>query len=372
MIAFSVTMAPWLIRNYLATGGLVLDNPISQTMTMARRWSGDTGNEILSSFPDENTAQYSSRLTRIAVANFMKHPGFILRSAANHFINSEIASLLAFPARDTLSSPSELLWPAHAFWKTPLVKSQAPLLALYLLLFSIGVAAAWHYHGLPGLLPLGLGLVYNAWTALFLSSGARFVVPVDWSIHLYELFGLLLLGGIVLSFTRGAYGTVSTWIRTPFNPPLVPDTHPVLSRRYFALSLVVVVVLGSFLPITESIFPQMYPTKPQAEILHEIGMIAREGETALYGRAVYPRYYDAKEGEPGTDKLGYGKDEKARLVFLLIGPQNSLVIFELQNAPPFFPHTSDVYMIGTQMDGYFAPRVVKVTKNSQTQLYVKK
>jgi hypothetical protein len=101
-------------------------------------------------------------------------------------------------------------------------------------------------------------------------------------------------------------------------------------------------------------------------------MTAKEGETALYGRAVYPRYYGAKDGEPGTAKLGYGKDEKARLVFLLIGPQSSLVIFELEKAPSFFPHTSDVYMIGTQMDGYFAPRVVKVMKDSQTQLYINK
>jgi hypothetical protein len=124
------------------------------------------------------------------------------------------------------------------------------------------------------------------------------------------------------------------------------------------------------LPITESIFPQRYPPKSQTEILQEIGITAQEGEIALYGRAVYPRYYDAQEGEPGTAKLGYGKDEKARLVFLLIGPQSSLVIFELENAPPFFPHTSDVYMIGTPMGNYFAPRVVKVIKDSQTELYI--
>jgi hypothetical protein len=161
-------------------------------------------------------------------------------------------------------------------------------------------------------------------------------------------------------------------MQLPVPPPPVTITSLKLSRRYFALSLVVVLALGSFLPITESIFPKKYPPKSQAEILHEIGMTAKEGETALYGRAVYPRYYDAKDGEPGTAKLGYGKDAKARLVFLLIGPDNSLVIFELKNAPAFFPHTSDVYMIGTQRDSYFAPRVVKVEKDTQTQLYIKK
>jgi hypothetical protein len=365
---FLLTMTPWLIRNYQAAGGLVLDNPISQTMTMARRWSGDTGNEILERLPGENVAQYSSRLTKMAVRDLMENPRFVLGTAANHFVNSEIASLLAFPARDQLSAPSELLSPQRAFWKTPLVRAQVPSLVFYVFLFSLGLAAAWHYHKLLGLLPLGLGLLYNAWTALFLSSGERFVVPVDWSVHLYELFGLLLLGALALSFTRGGYETISAWLRMPTPRPSVTD-RPAFSRRYFALSLAGVIVLSLFLPVTEFIFPQKYPPKSQPELTQEIGMPAQQGEIALYGRAVYPRYYDAGDGEPGTAKLGYGKEEKARLVFFLIGPESSLVIFELEKPPPFFPHTSDVYMIGTQTGGYFSPRVVKVMNGSQTQLY---
>jgi len=98
-------------------------------------------------------------------------------------------------------------------------------------------------------------------------------------------------------------------------------------------------------------------------------MAPQEGEIALYGRAIYPRYYEAGDGEPGTAKLGYGTAEEARLVFFLVGPKNGLVIFELQDAPQFFPHTADVYMIGTQMRNYFSARVVKVISNSQTALY---
>lgn len=372
IIGFVVTITPWLTRNYIAAGGLVLDNPISQTMTMARRWSGSAGNEILPRLPGENDAQYSSRLTRLAIESFKRNPGFILRSAANHFFNSETASLLAFPVRDEIQSPSELLRPQHTFWKTPLVTSQLPLFAFCLFLFGIGVATAWHSRGLIGLLPLAFGLVYNLWTALFLSSGERFIVPLDWSIHLYEFLGLIVLGGVLLSFAQRARESISNWFQMTLTDHTVVDDSPELSRRYFIPSLIVVLFLGAFLPITESVFPQKYPPISQSKIVQQVGMTAEEGEIALCGRALYPRYYDAGDGEPGTAKLGYGPEEKARLVFFLVGPENELVIFELENVPEFFPNISDVYMIGTQTDNYFSPRVVKVIKGSQIELYINK
>jgi hypothetical protein len=135
------------------------------------------------------------------------------------------------------------------------------------------------------------------------------------------------------------------------------------------LSFLLVLCLGGFLPFTEFSFPQKYPPKSQTEIMEQIGQTARPGELALYGRAVYPRYYESGDGEPETAKLGYGPVEQARLVFYLVGPNNGLVIFELENAPMFFPHASDVLMVGTKADGYFSPRVVMVIKDSRTEIY---
>jgi hypothetical protein len=93
------------------------------------------------------------------------------------------------------------------------------------------------------------------------------------------------------------------------------------------------------------------------------------GEIALYGRAIYPRYYKSGEGEPETAKLGYEPSEQARLVFYLVGPADQLVIFNLKETPDFFPNASDVYMVGTQMDRYFSPRLVMVTKDGHTVYY---
>jgi hypothetical protein len=369
LAGFVITLTPWILRNYHATGGLVLDNPISQTMTMARRWSGSTGNEEIPHLSGENEAQYSSRLMGMALNSFRQNPGFILRTAANHFVNSEIGSLLAFPLRDSLLSPSELLWPQHPFWKTPVTAGQMPLFVFYLFLFALGVIAAWQHQRWIGLLPLALGLAYNFLSAVFFSSGARFIVPVDWSMQLYQLFGLLILGGLLLLFAETVREKISIWLRQPVEEMTAAPASLRDTKRGFVLSLVAVLLLSAFLPVTESVFPNRYPPLVQEAIIQRMGAQLEPGEIALYGRAIYPRYYKSGDGEPGTAKLGYEPSEQARLVFYLVGPTDQLVIFNLKDAPGFFPNASDVYMVGTQMDRYFSPRIVMVTKNGHTEFY---
>ena len=368
-LGFLVVITPWFIRNYRATGGLVLDNPISQTMTMVRRWGGSSGNEMLPYLPGETDAQYSSRLMGIAFESFKANPGFILHTAANHFVNSEIASLLALPLRDQLLSPAELVWPQHSFWNTPVAARQLPLFGFYLFLFTLGVVITWRRHGLWGLLPLGMGLAYNLSSAVFFSSGVRFIFPLDWSIQLYQLFGLLALIGWSLLFTDTARTRVQGWFAQAYSEDSSVSTSSAPIKRGWIFAVLLVVLLGGFLPFTENIFPQQYSPKSQTEIAQQIGVQPGPGEVALYGRAIYPRYYAANDGEPGTAKIGYEPSEQARLVFFLVGPEDELVIFDLENAPDFFPHTSDVFMIGTQLKNYFAPRVVMVTKNGQTEYY---
>lgn len=141
------------------------------------------------------------------------------------------------------------------------------------------------------------------------------------------------------------------------------------NRRNLIESFLILLVLGGFTPCTESVFPQKYPPKPQKEILERIGSTAAPGEIALYGRAIYPRYYAAGDGEPETAKLGYEASETPRLVFYLTGSDHYLVIFNLDSPPEYFPNVSDVYMVGEQINGYFSPRVVYVTKDGRAETY---
>ncbi len=364
-----IVVAPWFARNYLAAGGLVLDNPVSQTMTMARRWSGSWGNEILPRLPGENDAGYSSRLTQMALQSFMRRPGFILRTTADHFVDNTITSLLAFPVRDELLSPTELFFPRHAFWDLPFTSKRVSRLTLNIMFFILGLSAAWRRLGQVGLFPVYLGIFYNLWTSLFFSSGVRFVVPIDWAFHLYQFFGILIFCGFLLSFTKIGKESLFYWFPMLGRADAeLSSLHP-FNRRSLIGSFILLLALGGFTPITESIFPQKYPPIPQEEILEQIGAVAEPGEITLYGRAIYPRYYAAGDGEPETAKLGYKISETPRLVFYLTGPNHYLVIFNLDTSPEYFPNLSDVYMVGKQVNGYFSPRVVFVTKDGRTETY---
>jgi hypothetical protein len=364
MLGVALALIPWLARNLRATGGLVVDNPISQTMVLARRWGGDNGNELIPRLPDEGDAQYSSRMTGLALQSLRQNPGRILGSALNHFFNNEIGNLLVFPLRDRLDSPAELLWPQHPFWQTwrshPSA-GQIPVIWLYLLVFAVGLGAAWHKNGPLGLLPLALTLVYNAWTALFLSSGDRFLVPVDWAVYLYHFLGLLTFASLLLTGLKGARENVVDWVSARYNGRQAGFESAPVSWRGLFLTSAIILFLGASIPLTEVIFPKISPLK-------ETSLTPQTGEILLRGRAIYPRYYDAGDGEPGTAKLGYGQAGEARLVFFLLGEQDTLVIFPLEHAPEFFPNTSDVAILGTRESGFVRARKILVEKDGTSKL----
>jgi len=368
IVGIGLALSPWLLRNYRATGGLVLDNPTSQSMVLARRWSGDNGNDLIPYLPGEGAAQYSSRMNQMALASLRQDPGRILGTAANHFFNNEIDNLLVFPLRDQLNSPSELLWPEHAFWQArtdhPTGGGQIALIALYLILFGTGLGAAWHRNGPIGLLPLGLSAVYNAWTALFLSSGDRFLVPVDWGVYLYHFLGLLTLAALLLSGLKSARANIAAWLAVSHTPgAMQPAAKTPFGWRGVAISAVLVLAAGASIPLTETLFPKSAPIQATLNP-------TAPGEVVLYGRAIYPRYYAAGEGEPGSGKLGYGKSNEARLVFFLIGETDTLVVFPTQPSPAFFPNASDVAVVGTQVNGVLRAREIILKKDGKTLDYV--
>ena len=90
----------------------------------------------------------------------------------------------------------------------------------------------------------------------------------------------------------------------------------------------------------------------------------------LRGRAIYPRYYAAGEGEPQSAKTGYAAAPQARLVFFLLGQTNSLVVLDLPQSPAFFPNAADVTLIGLPRKGYLQAEAVLVETPTKSELYL--
>jgi hypothetical protein len=374
-----LTITPWLWRNARITGGLVFDNPASQTMVLAQRYSGLNFEAVIPYLPGETGSQYSARMLKIALDGVFASPGPALRSVANHFLNNQIDNLLLLPLRSDLESLAELWQPTRAFWQdwngspTP---AQTGVLLLYLSVLGLGIAACWQKAGWAGLMPLGLNLSYNLWTAVFRSSGERFLVPVDWAAILYYAAGLLALSQGLLWLFRATRPYLAASVVQP-----VP-TAPGRQASWVHLGLVgmACLVVGASLPLSGWIVPQRYPSKASPErLLPELASVdalsvfraLAESRNALVleGRAVYPRYYAAGEREPKSAKTGYGSMDQPRLVFFLVGQQNSLVVFDLSQPPDFFPNAADVILIGQPDKGFIRAQVVKVKTAWRSEVY---
>jgi len=374
-----LTITPWLWRNARITGGLVFDNPASQTMVLAQRYSGLNFEAVIPYLPGETDSQYSARMLKIALDGVFASPGPALRSVANHFLNNQIDNLLLMPLRNDLESLAELWQPTRAFWQdwngSP-SPAQTGVLLLYLGVLGLGMAACWQKAGWVGLMPLGLNLGYNLWTAAFRSSGERFLVPVDWAAILYYAAGLLALSQWLLWLFRATRPYLAASGAQPV--PTAPGRPA--SWVYLGLVGLACLVVGASLPLSGWIVPPRYPSKTNPEkLLPELAsenalsvfqaLAESRNALVLEGRAVYPRYYAAGEREPKSAKTGYGSMDQPRLVFFLVGQQNSLVVFDLSQPPDFFPNAADVILIGQPDKGFIRAQVVKVKTAWRSEVY---
>ncbi len=381
IVTLALTVAPWFWRNTRVAGGFVLDDPGSQMMWRAM-WFNGANEGIIPQLPNETDSQYSKRLTSMAISGFLANPGGNIHAMLDHFVNSEIGNVVLFPVRDGLQSLAEIFIPTRAFWEvigSNFSNSQLVLIGIYLLIFGLGIGAAWQAKGWIGLMPLTINLAYNFSTALFLSSGMRFLLTADWGFYFYYALGLLTLTRgifLVLQTTRTRLIRKSAEIEYPSN------TIKLTSRKAVVTGCLIFFLLGGSIPLSEHIIPKRYPPVSRAELIRQVATAAsisqqeqlqsilqEPGLVVVQGRALYPRYYKADKGEPGTAKMGYEPMPRARLVFFLVGNENITVIFDLAQTPEFFPNASDVIILAPQGTISLSPLAILVKNNGRTEVY---
>jgi hypothetical protein len=147
--------------------------------------------------------------------------------------------------------------------------------------------------------------------------------------------------------------------------PVEPVSRPV-SWNGAGTLLVSVLLISVAIPLIEWSVPQRYPVlTDQALIQNEWSdnVVLENGERIsasdlqsflqketeakiIYGRALYPSYYEKSKfwGEASANLLEASKYN--RLQFTLIGSKNIFVFIPLQEAPLYFPHASDVFVVG--------------------------
>ncbi len=380
IIGFFLAVTPWLWRNAQITGQLIFDDPFSQVSVMADRYSLEGRDLRFQQQPGESISEFTDRANQEVLQFLRAHPGFVAHFIANHWLNAEISNLQILPLRNILEEWKGLLIPTAPFWEwwdgTPGFL-QLVLLLLYLSLVACGIGAAWFRAGWVGMVPLLVNLVYNASTAVARLSGNRFLLPVDWAAYVYAAIGLMEIA-VLVSYLLGVSSDRIAYLLIQRSPQPEGRTVPPLKWQPL-IGIGTMILFIGFLPlIVAGFIPRRYPIQSQAEQVSELMHSMRQFDPSfdlsqlqvllldpqaqvIKGRALFPRYYPAGDGEPQTAKAGYAPLPFPRTLFLLASDEyNGLVMLKMLDPPAYFPNASDVIVVGCKTEKYLEAQVVLI------------
>lgn len=379
-----LAVAPWLWRNAHITGALVFEDPNSQIRVMASRYSFEPANLRFLQKPGESLSELNTRANQEVLNFTMAHPGYVAGFIVSHFMNAEIDNLQVFPLRDGLAEWKEILKPMTPFWEgwdgSPSLP-QVFLLLLYLCLVVFGMAAAWVRAGWAGMVPLLLILSYNFSTSIARSSGGRFLLPADWVVYVYSAIALLEIT-ISVFLVLGTPPARLTPLLSRVD--ITPKQAGVSRWNWWSVAGVglLIVFVGSLPIMAERFVPRRYPVQTKAELINELFQsrevqdsslnlvqletFLRYPDTLIFkGRALYPRYYAAGDGEPRTAKTGYEVLPYPRTLFLMASnAYNGLIQLKAEAPPANLPNTADVIVVGCEAEKYMEAQMVLVLGDS--------
>ncbi|HSO27755.1 MAG TPA: hypothetical protein VLS48_06765, partial [Anaerolineales bacterium] len=143
-----------------------------------------------------------------------------------------------------------------------------------------------------------------------------------------------------------------------------------LRQPAFYLWIGALLLAGSLLPLLERVQPPVYTAEHQAALLNGLwdwedlspderaGLerVLAAGGQVQAGRALFPRFYPAERGEPGS-RNPMGPQPYPRLGFYLVGAVTQPALLPLRRAPEVFPNAADALTLRCP-DGELAAVVV--------------
>ncbi|HLF89394.1 MAG TPA: glycosyltransferase family 39 protein [Anaerolineales bacterium] len=356
-----LAISPWLWRNWQLTGGLAFEETEAQLGLIASRLSPSPDAFPLNLLPGENEAEYANRMTHQAVQFFLAHPGDVATLILSNFTRSQVSTVLMLPASFVDETAQEFVRRVGYWfkWEGPFRQDTLLPIFLNLGLVALGLGTSWVREKGVGLLPLGILLVYSLSNALATISGWRFMLPADWVGILYFSIGLVQLCFFLGSVPFPTFdpGSVELTVSEKH------ATNAPVSRKAMMGFALGIFLIGGSLPIAERIIPTRYPSISKSETvafltahnqwgrlpgeirLQAENTLADPDSAVLWGRALYPRYFPAGQGEAGGGWPAANPRTCERLAFHIIGEQD-IDIFIPQARMPTFPNATDVLVIG--------------------------
>ena len=304
----------------------------------------------------------------------------ILEILANHFVNGMMESFLYLPHTplmlevDYLSQVVNqnlqktyggLLYAPEKYvrnlpywgedWNGRLQQQSMIGFSITVLIVGWGIYALWERHRAMSFVPLMVFLGLIAVYSVVRYSGGRFLQKADWVISFCYSIGLIELTDLV--------GKVWTGEDFPAQAKIKDKKQKVLEKwspRWYVWGIVSsgILLAGSILPLMEAVLPSHYTeveknwkvsemlategsplTNEEGDILE--GFLANGGEV-IYGRALYPRYFQVGE------KMINEREVRSypSLEFYLVGTDVYWAKVLREEPPDYFPHGLDVLAVG--------------------------
>lgn len=362
---------PWELRNQ--SRGIPMYSMYYSRIITVLRSRYNLGVETNTYVPQQ--ASLTSSRQRVANLQGGTSCNSMLCSIPNHFLHNGVTSIVSLPSSLVFDDLRNTVKADTPFWKKTWGEGSfsttgAVLMVVNLALIALGMGTLWSRTKRLALLPVLIFAVYMLTNSLGLTSGGRYVAPVDWIIHLYFVAGGLQVVAWVLK--------TADFPIADHAPPDASHDFPQLNSAAFKRLIPVlglILLTGSLMPLSEAFFQPRYQARPPQELLiqlEESGLLAQSGYTqkdlmlflsqpnALIreGRALYPRYYPAGDGEQDRSTY-YRYLDFQRLVFTLISPytSNAEGVVIPGQAPPFSFHAGDVITLGCSNTTYYAPYI---------------
>lgn len=374
LLGMFLVLSPWIWRNWQTLGTPFLDVP-GDHIDFIEFSHQDVGGEVAAVPRESKVRQRLMNPEYVAGTHLDRSnsSGFV-DSMVNHFVNGAVQSVIYLPMapRLTLSfadldqdptfkeymrsccSPEFYIRQLPYWWSDwdGRLASESVLSSILVLFFiAIGLVAVRRRHAAIFLLPILAWAAHLLIYALIRRSGGRFILEVDWIMLMFYGIGLIEF----MSYFFGKMsGEEDVGVKKTYE--LLAETKSIRLGKTYGLMVLGLFVLGASLPLVERVFPQKYDSHwlaSRLEILSGseelgsfMGMCDLEeeslavGDTLLFGRALYPRFFlagDGMAGDNGKLKLDY-----SRIEFYLMGQNYLWVAMPNTGGQDRFPHGSDV------------------------------
>ncbi len=288
----------------------------------------------------------------------------LLCKVTNHLLHNAVTSVLYLPASPVLDDLRTTVKTALPFWSQGwqgegVRPVSLGMVLLNLVLIALGLGLAWRRGRWVALTPLFILLTYLLSNALAQTSGGRYLVPVDWVVGLYYLWGVLALLGAESS----GQAIIETGPEEVIPSPPGKPVRRFTDRGGIAWSLLLVLLVGTSVPLSEKLFPLRYAGQPELtavlarfdstpgleksglDLAALQGFLEQPGAGVWTGRMLYPRFYAIGKGETALD-VPYNIQPYPRMAFTLIGPAGQTGVVLPGKVQGRFASGADVLVVG--------------------------